>query len=821
MARWARQWPSPEAKRQHRVALARARCRTHVARLRANPDLLRSRRERHLAAQKRWLAKQRGGAGGEGGDRSTGGPEPPYPPEQQAGEDGGTGTKEEEFLSVPDEARRPSSPPSVPESPRSERVDAGEAGADVPPRGEGDEAAEPAPAEPAAAEGEWWEEERGPSSPPPYLKDGYCPFRGLRASPPCARYYVDDPVYERLRLALERLVPGYELLAASSCSSDLLGLVHQWATCFGGETAGACLDLASAGGRGLPGRTCAARPRVDREAEGLRPKEQVLRLLGEEGRKSGSASFVDAWRSGAVQTAFVEHVRRRLVEDSPKPTILFLETAPVYYDACLTGGTLRALASLCARQGVALVTDEVMLSVRCGRPLSSDYARSFRPDAAVLGSKALGSAFVVVRRLSPLKHAFRSQPMMVGQEISAEAAEAAVRAIDYILREDLMGYIAGEGEARRRAAGASGAGDLWHDAPREVASAFPAYTRGSRVLLPLDYRFPPDGGEGAAEETVADRPPPPPTADEGRATRSRRSPLPSSPLAPLASEHVSADLSESSTRGGLGCGSEYLIDYGRRGLLQKANAPLLRHGRAFTPGWPDMSRPVNARRFSFRVRDTHGRLDAPGFARRALGLKIGNPRRPSEPVSEVRYCEEGEGWAFSVRCHPGSANVRRHLVECLPAPFREGWDLQTEDPNLGTSTDGREVFVERWAGRATVSPELGTEERRVSEAKRYPWTRECAVGGVRQADEGPGAIRQDARSGAASLREGRRLQSRDARANISPARARAAPTAETSGPAASAVASVTVPALAPAPAAEGNRRDLEEAESDDDDQDYI
>ncbi|KAG5192845.1 hypothetical protein JKP88DRAFT_346308 [Tribonema minus] len=766
MARWARQWPSPEAKRQHRAALARARCRTHVARLRANHDLLRSRRERHLAAQKRWLAKQRGGAGGEGGDRSTGGPEPPYPPEQQAGEDGGTGTKEEEFLSVPDEARRPSSPPSVPESPRSERVDAGEAGADVPPRGEGDEAAEPAPAEPAAAEGEWWEEERGPSSPPPYLKDGYCPFRGLRASPPCARYYVDDPVYERLRLALERLVPGYELLAASSCSSDLLGLVHQWATCFGGETAGACLDLASAGGRGLPGRTCAARPRVDREAEGLRPKEQVLRLLGEEGRKSGSASFVDAWRSGAVQTAFVEHVRRRLVEDSPKPTILFLETAPVYYDACLTGGTLRALASLCARQGVALVTDEVMLSVRCGRPLSSDYARSFRPDAAVLGSKALGSAFVVVRRLSPLKHAFRSQPMMVGQEISAEAAEAAVRAIDYILREDLMGYIAGEGEARRRAAGASGAGYLWHDAPREVASAFRR--------------------EGAAEETVADRPPPPPTADEGRAARSRRSPLPSSPLAPLASEHVSADLSESITRGGLGCGSEYLIDYGRRALLQKANAPLLRHGRAFTPGWPDMSRPVNARRFSFRVRDTHGRLDAPGFARRALGLKIGNPRRPSEPVSEVRYCEEGEGWAFSVRCHPGSANVRRHLVECLPAPFREGWDLQTEDPNLGTSPDGREVFVERWAGRATVSSELGTEERRSRKRK-----------------------------------EGRRLQSRDARANISPARARAAPTAETSGPAASAVASVTVPALAPAPAAEGNRRDLEEAESDDDDQDCI
>ncbi|KAG5181038.1 hypothetical protein JKP88DRAFT_263730 [Tribonema minus] len=539
MARWARQWPSESAKRHHRAALARARNRVHAARLRANPDLLKRRRELHREAQRRCLARQRELLRAGSGNRSDGGPEPPTPREQRAGEEERAEATADGIPPVPDGVQQPPSPPAVPEPARPERVvregddvaaaspgGGALAGDEVPPPGDGGRSEEDGDAEPAdgpaAAAAERWEDERGPSSPPPYLKDGYCPFRGLRASPPCARYYVDDPVYERLRLALERLVPGYELLAASSCSSDLLGLVHQWATCFGGETAGVCLDLASAGGRGLPGRTCAARPRVDREAEGLRPKEQVLRLLGGEGRKGGCgpASFVDAWRSGAVQTAFVEHVRRRLAEDSPKPTILLLETAPVYYDACLTGGTLRALASLCARQGVALVTDEVMLSVRCGRPLSSDYARSFRPDAAVLGSKALGSAFVVVRRQSPLKHAFRSQPMMVGQEISAAAAEAAVRAIDYILREDLMAYIAGEGEARRRAAGASGAGYLWHDAPREAASAFPAYARGTRVLLPLDYRFPPEGGEGAVPPFVADRSPPAPAAGERRATRS-------------------------------------------------------------------------------------------------------------------------------------------------------------------------------------------------------------------------------------------------------------------------------------------------------------
>jgi hypothetical protein len=329
-----------------------------------------------------------------------------------------------------------------------------------------------------------------------YACDGYCPYLHNPMFRPCSSFYRDD-IWQLLKNAMSELMPRHELLAASACSSDMLNQVHGMTACFGGSNGdGAeCLDLCSAGGRGLAGATCLIRSSETRVVSWF-DKKKVLCLLG-----PPRPDFAEAWCCDDVQQAFVDFVRDMLLSRR-SIKVLMLELAPVYVQgACLTRGTLKAIASACRDTHTALVVDDVMLGVRCGRPCSADWVRGFEPDAVITGTKALGVSCLMVRRESVHRCMFTdTSPTSSGQEISAADAHATIKTVRYLLDQKVMDYILSRGEEQRIASKAGGVGYLWYNVRMEFSHrhGLTKFMRDyneehcQRLLLPLDYKFPDD-----------------------------------------------------------------------------------------------------------------------------------------------------------------------------------------------------------------------------------------------------------------------------------------------------------------------------------------
>jgi hypothetical protein len=109
-----------------------------------------------------------------------------------------------------------------------------------------------------------------------------------------------------------------EILAMSSCNSDLMNLLSHWCQADGKE----CLQLSSAGGRGQVGYNCVIQPKVTRKKHRLSLTENFLDLYPRHDH------FIEALQSEEIHKPMLDYLEKKF--HAVAIGIVLLELAPVY-----------------------------------------------------------------------------------------------------------------------------------------------------------------------------------------------------------------------------------------------------------------------------------------------------------------------------------------------------------------------------------------------------------------------------------------------------------------------------------------------------------
>jgi hypothetical protein len=324
----------------------------------------------------------------------------------------------------------------------------------------------------------------------PHLKWGYMPwlhvftdsaFRPVTSTDKT----ITNDIVKHFQCLFENPQWEAEVLAMSSCGSDLMNLLSYWCQADGKE----CLQLSSAGGRGEVGYNCVMQSKTMRKKRRLSLTENFLDLYPKHDH------FMAALQSDVIHTPLLDYLERKF--HAEPIGIVLLELAPVYKDTiCITGGTLKAILTLCHKHGVALFIDDVMLNVRCGKFFSFEYVKDFMPDGVIIGSKVWGMGCIIGFPQSAFSKNATWRVNHTGQEVPFCLTERCRAIARYLLKENILSYIRTVGETQRRVQGASGLGYFWTNINHFTITSLHLQSFyyqwdfcPERVLLPLDYKF--------------------------------------------------------------------------------------------------------------------------------------------------------------------------------------------------------------------------------------------------------------------------------------------------------------------------------------------
>jgi hypothetical protein len=322
-------------------------------------------------------------------------------------------------------------------------------------------------------------------------RDGYSPFVGLMGcGKPLARVYSsrDGGCYNVLCKALEGYLCGaggrnkaggrrnvvYKVVAIGGCSSDMLN--HLWAISgyisksfrSGNLPAGSMrvLNLTSSGGRGYVGVHSTQTRKGVRNGLGIPLQEKLW------GHLPSTSDFAAAWRSVDGQdgrdSAFLAAFKVALHQE-PKPGCLLMEMAANNMPGgkCLLGSTILAIQEECRRLNVAIVVDDVMLAVRCGKRATHMHVDGFQPDGFVIGTKTFGLTALLWRKDgrrsgNPITSAVFAAPNFTGQETTLQTASDTLRRIEYLENNMVCERLVAVGaDGVRQKLGLGGVGAYW------------------------------------------------------------------------------------------------------------------------------------------------------------------------------------------------------------------------------------------------------------------------------------------------------------------------------------------------------------------------